>query len=126
MSKTYTATRDRVVAIPVGGATGEVLAKASGADYDTEWLTGGGGGTPTSRTISTTAPLTGGGDLTANRTLAIDAFTGDSGSGGAKGVVPAPGAGDAAKYLKGDGTWATVTGGSGLTQAEVLARGLGA
>lgn len=33
------------------------------------------GGVPTSRTISTTAPLTGGGDLTANRTLAITTGT---------------------------------------------------
>lgn len=38
-------------------------------------------------------------------------MTGDSGSGGAKGAVPAPAAGDATagKFLKADGTWATVT-----------------
>lgn len=36
-------------------------------------------------------------------------FVGDSGSGGTKGVVPAPAAGDSAKYLKGDGTWSTPT-----------------
>ena len=43
------------------------------------------------------------------------AFTGDSGSGGAIGLVPAPSSGDAAadKYLKADGTWATVSGGGG-------------
>lgn len=37
-------------------------------------------------------------------------FTGDSGSGGAVGIVPAPAVGDAAanKYLKANGTWATV------------------
>jgi len=33
------------------------------------------GSTPTTRTLSTTAPLTGGGDLSANRTLAISAAT---------------------------------------------------
>jgi hypothetical protein len=68
---------------------------------------------PTSRNINTTAPLTGGGDLSADRTIAIDNFTGDSGSGGAKGAVPAPAAGDAAagKFLKADGTW-TAPGGS--------------
>jgi hypothetical protein len=62
----------------------------------------------TSRMISTTAPLTGGGDLSADRTLAISNFTGDSGSGGAKGAVPAPASGDssAGKFLKADGTWA--------------------
>lgn len=36
----------------------------------------GGGGVPSSRTITTTAPLTGGGDLSANRTLAISGATG--------------------------------------------------
>lgn len=67
---------------------------------------------PATRTISTTAPLTGGGDLSANRTLAISDFTGDSGSGGAKGAVPAPASGDAAagKFLKADGTWAAPAG----------------
>jgi len=36
-------------------------------------------------------------------------FTGDSGAGGLQGLVPAPGAGDAAagKYLDSDGTWTT-------------------
>ncbi len=47
-------------------------------------------------------------------TAALDAFVGDSGSGGTKGLVPAPSTGDAGKYLKGDGTWATVSGG-GIT-----------
>lgn len=45
-------------------------------------------------------------------------MVGDSGSGGTKGAVPAPGAGDAAasKFLKADGTWAVPAGsGTGLT-----------
>jgi hypothetical protein len=64
------------------------------------------------RSISTTAPLTGGGDLSADRTLAISNFVGDSGSGGVKGAVPAPGAGDtaSAKFLKADGSWAVPSG----------------
>ena len=35
------------VGVPAGGTAGQVLAKASGTDYDTEWVTpsGGGGGT---------------------------------------------------------------------------------
>lgn len=50
-------------------------------------------------------------DLTVDRsaaavTAALDAMVGDSGSGGTKGLVPAPAAGDAAKFLRGDGTWA--------------------
>ena len=51
--------------------------------------------------------------LTATQaTAALNAVVGDSGSGGTKGLVPAPASGDAAaaKYLKADGTWATVTG----------------
>lgn len=36
------------------------------------------GGVPTTRTISTTAPLTGGGDLSANRTLAISPASGSA------------------------------------------------
>lgn len=52
-------------------------------------------------------------DLSATQATAIlNAFTGDSGSGGVKGLVPAPSAGDAAasKFLKADGTWATSSG----------------
>lgn len=47
-------------------------------------------------------------DLTATQATAIlNAFTGDSGSGGVKGQVPAPAAGDAAagNVLQADGTW---------------------
>lgn len=45
----------------------------------------------------------------AGATARLNAFVGDSGAGGTKGLVPAPAAGDAAanKYLKSDGTWAT-------------------
>lgn len=71
-------------------------------------------GVSTSRSINTTAPLTGGGNLSADRTLAVSTMTGDSGAGGARGVVPAPAAGDAAagKFLKADGTWAAPASGS--------------
>lgn len=54
-------------------------------------------------------------DLTATQATAIlDAMVGDSGSGGTKGLAPAPGAGDAAagKYLKANGLW-DVPAGSG-------------
>ena len=47
-------------------------------------------------------------DLTATQATAIlNAFTGDSGSGGVKGLVPAPSSGDnaAEKFLKAGGTW---------------------
>ena len=49
--------------------------------------------------------------LSATQSTAIlNAMIGDSGSGGTKGLVPAPASGDATKYLKGDGTWATIAG----------------
>lgn len=38
-----------------------------------------------------------------------------SGTAGAAGLVPAPAAGDESKFLQGDGTWATVSGGGGAT-----------
>lgn len=57
----------------------------------------------------------------------LPAFTGDSGSGGEKGVVPAPAAGDAAasKFLKADGTWAVPAGGGGgISDGDTLSVGL--
>jgi hypothetical protein len=50
-------------------------------------------------------------DLTATQATAIlNNVVGDSGSGGTKGLVPAPASGDAAanKFLKADGTWTAV------------------
>lgn len=50
-------------------------------------------------------------DLTGTQATAIlDAFTGDSGAGGVKGLVPAPASGDAAanKFLRASGVWATL------------------
>lgn len=60
-------------------------------------------------TGSPAAPL----DLTATQTTAIlDVMVGDSGTGGTKGLVPAPAAGDTAagKYLGAAGTWTVPTG----------------
>lgn len=51
-------------------------------------------------------------DLTATQVTAmLNAFVGDSGSGGTKGEVPAPAAGDAAagKFLFADGTWLAIS-----------------
>lgn len=55
-------------------------------------------------------------------TATLDAMVGDSGSGGTKGLVPAPASGDAAagKYLKADGTWATVSAGGGQTLYDAI------
>lgn len=47
----------------------------------------------------------------------LPTFTGDSGSGGAKGLTPAPASGDAAagRFLKADGTWAVPPAASGMS-----------
>ena len=63
---------------------------------------------PDTRTISTTAPLAGGGDLSANRTLSVATFTG----AGTTGVVPDP-TSATGKFLKDDGSWATPSGSGG-------------
>ena len=47
-------------------------------------------------------------------------FTGDAGSGGVKGLVPAPAAGDANKFLKGNGTWAAVAGSGTVTDMSIV------
>ncbi len=67
----------------------------------------------TGRTISTTAPVTGGGDLSGDRTIAISDFVG-SGASHARGAVPDPGAASGTtKFLREDATWATPSGGPG-------------
>lgn len=65
--------------------------------------------------LTTALPITSGGTGVKNATditALLNNFVGDSGSGGAKGLVPAPATGDASagKYLKADGTWATPSG----------------
>jgi len=41
------------VGVPPGGTTGQVLAKTSNTDYDTEWVSGGGGGAYTGQSPTT-------------------------------------------------------------------------
>lgn len=61
-------------------------------------------------------------DLTATQATAIlNPFVGDSGSGGTKGLVPAPVTGDATKFLRGDGTFQTVAAGANTTLSNLVA-----
>jgi hypothetical protein len=69
----------------------------------------------TGRNINTTAPITGGGDLSADRTIAISDFTATT-----RGAVPNPG-GSSGRFLKDDATWAAVSG-SGLSHGQVKRR----
>jgi hypothetical protein len=56
----------------------------------------------------------------AQATAALNAMVGDTGSGGTKGLVPAPAAGDAAKFLNGAGGYSTPAGGSGPTIGQAI------
>lgn len=65
-------------------------------------------------------------DCTATQaTTILNAFVGDSGLGGTKGLVPGPAAGDAAatKFLRADGTWSIVPG-TGPGGGDVTGPGL--
>lgn len=63
-------------------------------------------------------------DLTGTQATALlSAMVGDTGTGGTKGLVPAPVTGDATKYLKGDGTWATPAAGGGPANTDALTEG---
>ena len=121
--------------VPAGGPEAYSLVKATSGDYDVTWASM----QPSNANLTTIAGLTGatdkgfyftGGstmalyDLTsagrsmsgaadaAAQTALLTGMVGDSGSGGTKGLVPAPSAGDATKLLRGDGTWVTPTGGT--------------
>ena len=101
-----------------GNLTGDVISTAMATTIAAHAVTNGKLATVATQTIKgrTTASTGDVEDLTATQATAIlDAVVGDSGSGGTKGLVPAPAAGDAAaaKFLKADGSWATPAGGGG-------------
>jgi len=84
--------------------------------------TAGGAATPTFRSLVAADLPThnhSGGDINAGTVDAqyLGVMTGDSGSGGAKGAVPAPLSGDATRFLRGDATWATPA--TGLTSVAL-------
>lgn len=59
-------------------------------------------------------------DLTATQATALlNTMVGDSGSGGTKGLVPAPAIGDASKVLSGAGTWIAAGGSGTVTSVSV-------
>ena len=73
--------------VPVGGTTGQVLLKASGTDYDTEWAAAGSGsGSVTSVALAGTglsisgSPITTSGTITANVAYGTTASTAAEGN----------------------------------------------
>lgn len=96
-----------------GKFVGDVTGTASAATAAADGLTSASGTAPLTLTLAAKG-LTG----------SVAEFTGDAGAGGAAGIVPAPAAGDAAKFLRGDKTWAAGAGG-GVTNsagANVIAK----
>lgn len=75
---------------------------------------------PTARLLNTTAPVTGGGDLSADRTIAVSDFVA-SGASHARGTVPDPGASaGTTRFLREDATWAApASGGANFVSATV-------
>jgi hypothetical protein len=58
----------------------------------------------------------------AAQTALLSVFVGDSGSGGAKGLVPATVSGDSTKFLRGDATWVAIPGGGDALTSGSLAQ----
>lgn len=58
----------------------------------------------------------------ADATAILNAFVGDAGSGGTKGLVPAPASGDATKFLKGNGAWEAIPGGGDALTSNPLSQ----
>jgi len=97
--------------VPAAGTIGQLLAKTSGTDYDTQWVDPG---VPLTRTITTTAPLSGGGALSGNLTLAVAQF---SAGGATPGVVPGANGVGATYYLNATGAWTQVVTAADITSA---------
>lgn len=109
--------------ILIPGTTGQLL-EAQGAGNDPHWatVTGVGSNLGALSDVTITAPAASDflmfDNITAqwiNRghaaaTARLDTFAPDTGTGGAKGLVPAPAAGDASKFLGGDGAFHTIAG----------------
>ena len=78
-----------------------------------------GTGVATSRNINTTAPVTGGGDLSADRMIAVSDFVA-SGASHARGTVPDPGSSaGTTKFLREDATWVAPSSGADSSLAYV-------
>lgn len=113
---------DGTFAVPPGtggisdGDKGDITVSSSGSVWtiDDDTVTNAKAANMAQSTIKGRAAGAGTGDPTdltsAQATAILDAVVGDSGSGGTKGLVPAPSSGDAAasKFLKADGTWQPV------------------
>ena len=99
------------ISVSWGGNGSATSSSRSDHNHDTTY-------TPLSRSINTSLPLTGGGTLAADKTLAINNFTSTT-----AGAVPSP-AGATTSFLRGDATWQPVTVGTVRMQAQTNSAGL--
>lgn len=98
-----------------------ILTAATGQPLDSD-LTTIAGLTATSDNILQSASSAWASRTPAQVTATLPVFVPDTGSGGAKGLAPATAAGDATKFLKGDGTWAAIPGGGDALVANPLSQ----
>jgi hypothetical protein len=108
-STEFTATEPGIVPASGGGTTNYLRADGTWDDPP------GSGGVPPSRNINTTAPLTGGGNLSADLTLAVSQFTSTT-----AGTVSSSGGGST-NYLRADNTWDAPPGTGVPTSTQVIA-----
>lgn len=98
--------------LPTAGLVNNAVTNAKAAQMAAHTFKG-------NNTGSTADPI----DMTVTQATAeLNAMVGDSGSGGTKGLVPAPASGDAAaaKFLKADGTWSAPSGSGAPSSAQYV------
>lgn len=133
LAGTVVGSRPQINLIQGAGATLAVADNPANSRVDvTVGSAGGAGGVPTTRLVNTTAPLTGGGDLSADRTLAVgDATAGAKGvvqlagdlAGTAAAPVIATGAVTSAKIADGTIVDADISGAAAIAQGKIAGLG---
>lgn len=121
---------DGTWAVPAGGGgvtdgdKGDITVTSSGATWtiDANVVTNAKSAQMATNTIkgNNTGGTANATDLTGSQVTALlSNFVGDTGTGGTKGIVPAPAIGDSVRFLKGDGTWGIPAGAGDMILASI-------